>query len=77
MSERLETTIRDKLWEQPHILLQELELHVFRGLPGRLTPETDDLRLCLQSYAGEDEDTPGLYHLRANEERAVRQSDRS
>ncbi|MDK2979794.1 MAG: hypothetical protein PWQ55_141 [Chloroflexota bacterium] len=77
VSERLETAVRDKFWEQPHILLQELELHVFRGLPGRLTPETDDLRLCLQSYAEEDEDTPGLYHLRANEDRAVRQADRS
>ncbi len=52
-------------------------MHIFRGLPGRLTPETDDLRLCLQSYAEEDEDTAFLFHLRANEERAVRQADRS
>ena len=77
LTERLEIAIRDKLWEQPDILLQELELHIFRSLPGRLTPETDDLRLCLQSYAEEDEETPGLFHLRANEERAVRQVDRS
>jgi hypothetical protein len=77
VSEQLEILLRDKLWEQPHILLQELELHVFRLMPGRLTPETDDLRLCLRNYADEDEETPGLFHLRPNEERAVRQADRS
>ena len=77
VTEQLEIAVRDKLWEQPHILLQELELHVFQCLPGRLTPETDDLRLCLRNYADEDEETPGLFHLRPNEERAVRQADRS
>jgi hypothetical protein len=77
VSERMEEIILNTLWEHPQLLLQELELQVFKSLPGRLTPETDDLRLCLQSYAEEDEDTPALFHLRPNEARAVRQADRS
>ncbi len=77
VSERMEEIILNILWEHPQLLLQELELQVFSRLPGRLTPETDNLRLCLQSYADEDTDTPGLFQLRANEERAARSDDRT
>ena len=77
VSERMEEIILNTLWEHPQMLLQELELQVFSSLPGRLTPDTDDLRMCLQSYAEEDAQVPGLFLLRPNEERGVRQADRS
>jgi len=75
LAERLELVIRDILWNQPVISIEDLEQRVYQELPGRNTPESEDILVCLQSYADREPDAFGKYGLREGESQSARQKD--
>jgi len=75
LSERLEAALLETLRQKPLIPIDELERTVFRKLGGQNTPECENLRLCLESYADEEPDAAGVYRLKSPENQAAREKD--
>ncbi len=75
LSERMEAVLLESLQEGSHKAFSELEANICRRLPGQSTPESDSFKICLESYAEEEPDTPGVFRLRDCEKREARQKD--
>ncbi len=75
LSERMETAMRETLLDQPLISLLELESKICSQLPGRETPESEVIRVCLDSYADPQEYQFGLFKLRLGESSSEREKD--
>ena len=75
LAERMESVLREKLFDQPLISSFELERGIYTQLPGRETPEKEAIQTCLDAYADLNEDQPGFYKLRVCESRTAREKD--
>lgn len=75
LAERLEREMRRHLQQTATVSLTELETQINRSLSGLSTPTRDAFLLCLDSYADEEDDHPGVYHLKESDAQSARQQD--
>jgi hypothetical protein len=68
LADRVEKTLVKTLTHNPGISLEELDQKVCRSFPGLLTPETDLITICLESYGHRPDPQAGLWRLRPEDQ---------
>jgi hypothetical protein len=74
LADRVEMAVFERLRDSACVEAEELEAEVCRALPGLLSPDRRLVHACLRSYGAED-DTPGMWRLRPEDQPAARARD--
>ncbi len=75
LADQVEMELVRYLIKHPGSTLLEIATHIYTCFPGLLTPDSELIHVCLDSYGQEDPPESGKWKIRASDLPAVRRSD--